>query len=164
MKIFLRYAIGFGYRKVMFMKKIILLLTLILIGFGVFSQTLPIDSRLYARYSEEELQNMQQNNPEDLEYFNWFVENSYVIKTVANPGTLDYPKLRYLDNETKSVGCEVTEFNADNFNIMEYAVNVEPKKSVAYVIGNTGKVLVFYSKEYLTELYNEYRRKRYENQ
>ena len=148
----------------MFMKKIILLLSLILMGFGVFSQTLPIDSRLYARYSEEELQNMQQNNPEDLEYFNWFVENSYVIKDVTNPWALNYPKIKYLDNETKSEGCEVTEFDADNFNIMEYAVNVGQKKSVVYVIGNTGKALVLYSNEYLTKLYNEYRRKRYENQ
>ena len=58
----------------------------------------------------------------------------------------------------------MTEFDADNFNIMEYAVNVGQKKSVVYVIGNTGKALVLYSNEYLTKLYNEYRRKRYENQ
>ena len=58
----------------MFMKKIILLLSLILMGFGAFSQALPIDSRLYAKYSEEDLLNMQQNLPSKLEYLNWVVE------------------------------------------------------------------------------------------
>ena len=148
----------------MFMKKIILLFVLVISMITAFSQVSQIDSRLYAKYSEEDLLDMQRNRPEDLEYFNWFVENSYVIKDVANPEALDYPKLRYLDNETKSVGCEVTEFNADNFNIMEYAVGVNQKTSVAYTIGNTGKVLVLYSNKDLTEKYNEYRRKRYENQ
>lgn len=148
----------------MFMKKIILLFVLVISMITAFSQVSQIDSRLYAKYSEEELLDMQRNRPEDLEYFNWFVENTYVIKDVTNPGALNYPKLKYLDNETKSEGCEVTEFDADNFNIMEYAVNVGQKKSVVYVIGNTGKALVLYSNEYLTKLYNEYRRKRYENQ
>ncbi len=148
----------------MFMKKIILLFVLVISVITAFSQVSQIDSRLYAKYSEEDLLNMQQNLPSKLEYLNWFVDNSYVIKQVANPGALNYPKLKYLDKETKSEGCEVTEFDADNFNIMEYAVVVNQKKSVAYVIGNTGKVLVLYSNEHLTKLYNEYRRNRYENQ
>ena len=137
---------------------------LVISGITAFSQTLPIDNRLRAKYSEEELLDMQRNRPEDLEYFNWFVENSYVIKEAGVSDLPNYPKLRYMDHETKSVGCEVTEFNAESFNIMEYAIGIKQKKSVAYLIGNTGKVLVLYSNDDLTEKYNEYRRKRYENQ
>ncbi|MBO7134084.1 MAG: hypothetical protein J6W06_08005 [Bacteroidales bacterium] len=145
------------------MKKIILLLSLILMGFGAFSQALPIDSRLYAKYSEEDLLNMQQNLPSKLEYLNWFVENSYVIKEVANPERLDYPRLKYWDKETKMLGSEVNEYDAENFNIMEFGFEISQKSSNVYLIGNTGKLLVFYSGKDLTELYNEYRRTHYEN-
>ncbi|MBQ5572342.1 MAG: hypothetical protein IIT38_05660, partial [Bacteroidales bacterium] len=73
------------------MKKIILLFVLVISMITAFSQVSQIDSRLYAKYSEEELLDMQQNRPYDLEYLNWFVENSYVIKDVANPEALNYP-------------------------------------------------------------------------
>lgn len=146
----------------MFMKKIILLSMLVISGITAFSQSLAIDSRLYAKYSEEDLLDMQQNRPQDLDYLNWFVENSYVIKDVVNPGVLDYPKLKYMDRETKMEGSEVTDFDAENFNIMEYGFEIS-KSSNVYLIGNTGKILVFYSSDDLTKLYNEYKRRHYEN-
>lgn len=148
----------------MFMKKIILLFVLVISMITAFSQVSQIDSRLYAKYSEEELLDMQQNRPADLEYINWFVENSYVIKDVADPSVLNYPKLKYMDKETKMEGSEVTEFDAATFNIMEYGFEIAAKSSNVYLIGNTGKILVFYSSDDLTKLFNEYRRKRYENQ
>ncbi len=144
------------------MKKIILLSMLVISGITAFSQSLAIDSRLYAKYSEEDLLDMQQNRPQDLDYLNWFVENSYVIKDVVNPGVLDYPKLKYMDRETKMEGSEVTDFDAENFNIMEYGFEIS-KSSNVYLIGNTGKILVFYSSDDLTKLYNEYKRRHYEN-
>ena len=147
----------------MFMKKIILLSMLVISGITAFSQALPIDSRLYAKYSEEDLLDMQQNRPYDLEYLNWFVENSYLVKDVVNPGVLDYPKLKYMDRETKMEGSEVTDFDAENFNVMEYGFEIAARSSNVYLIGNTGKILVFYSNEDLTKLYNEYKRRHYEN-
>ncbi len=147
----------------MFMKKIILLFVLVISVITAFSQVSQIDSRLYAKYSEEELLDMQQNRPYDLEYLNWFVENSYVIKDVANPEALNYPKLKYMDKETKMESSEVTEFDAENFNIMEYGFEILARSSNVYLIGNTGKILVFYSSSDLTKLYNEYKRRHYEN-
>ena len=147
----------------MFMKKIILLFVLVISMITAFSQVSQIDSRLYAKYSEEELLDMQQNRPYDLEYLNWFVENSYVIKDVANPEALNYPKLKYMDKETKMESSEVTEFDAENFNIMEYGFEILARSSNVYLIGNTGKILVFYSSSDLTKLYNEYKRRHYEN-
>ncbi|MBQ2077381.1 MAG: hypothetical protein II471_07705 [Bacteroidales bacterium] len=145
------------------MKKIILLFVLVISVITAFSQVSQIDSRLYAKYSEEELLYMQQNRPYDLEYLNWFVENSYVIKDVANPEALNYPKLKYMDKETKMESSEVTEFDAENFNIMEYGFEILARSSNVYLIGNTGKILVFYSSSDLTKLYNEYKRRHYEN-
>ena len=148
----------------MFMKKIILLLMLVISGITAFAQTLTIDSRLYAKYYEEDLLDMQQNRTRDLEYLNWFVENSYVVKEVADPEVLNYPKLKYMDKETKMEGREANEYDAENFNIMEYGFEISAKSSNVYKIGDTGKLLIFYSSRDLTKLYNEYRREHYENQ
>lgn len=147
----------------MFMKKIILLLSLILMGFGAFSQVSSFDSRLYAKYSEDILLNIQNNDPADIEYLNWFVENAFVIKEINDPESSAYPKLRYLDKETKMEGAEVTEYNPETFNVLEYSYEISAKSSNAYLIGNTGKLLVFYSGETMTKLFNEYRRTHYEN-
>ena len=148
----------------MFMKKIISLLSLILMGIGAFSQTVPIDCRLYAKYSEEDLLAIQRTNPADIEYMNWFVENAFVIKVTNNPESTRFPKLRYLDKETKMAGAEVTEFNPENFNVMEYSFKISEETSNVYVVGTTGYLLVFYSGKDLTKLFNEYRRTHNENQ
>lgn len=148
----------------MFMKKIILLFVLVISMMTAFSQVSQIDSRLYAKYSEEELLDMQANRSASLEYFNWFVKNAFVIKEISNPEVSDFPKLRYWDKETKMAGAEATEYNPETFNVMEYDFEVLVNASNAYLIGNTGKILVFYSGNDLTKLFNEYRRKRYENQ
>lgn len=107
---------------------------------------------------------MQANRSASLEYFNWFVENAFVIKEISNPEVSDFPKLRYWDKENKMAGAEATEYNPETFNVMEYDFEVLVNASNAYLIGNTGKILVFYSGNDLTKLFNEYRRKRYENQ
>lgn len=146
------------------MKKIILLLSLIFMAMGVFSQSVTIDSRLYAKYSEESLQEILQTNPADIEYMNWFVDNAFVVKEVRHPETSTYPKLRYIDKETKMAGAEVTEYNPDTFNVMECAFVIDSNESTAYLIGNTGKVLVFSSNKDLTKRFNEYRRKHHENE
>jgi len=146
------------------MKKNILLLSLIFMAIGAFSQSVTIDSRLYAKYAEEDLLRIQSNNPTDIEYMNWFVENAFVVKEIRNPEASDFPKLRYIDKETKMAGAEVSSYNAETFNVMEYDFEIGAKTSNAYLIGNTGKLLVFYSNEDLTKLFNEYRRNHYENE
>lgn len=147
----------------MFMKKIILLLSLILMGFGAFSQVSSFDSRLYARFSEEDLLEIQRNNPVDIEYKNWFVENAFVIKEIENPESSNYPKLKYFDKETKLDGAEVNEYNPETFNVMECSYELLAKSSNVYRLGNTGKIIVFYSREDLIKLFNEYRRAHNEN-
>ena len=148
----------------MFMKKNILLLSLILMVMGAFSQNVTIDSRLYAKYSESDLLEIQRTNPADIEYMNWFVDNAFVVKEVRNPEASEFPKLRYIDKETKLAGEEVTEYNPATFNVMECAFVIDSKESTAYLIGNTGKVLILSSSKDLTKRFNEYRRSHYENE
>ncbi len=147
------------------MKRLVILVSLLFVGLSSFSQHLTsIDNRLRARFSDEYLLYMQQNLPEDLEYFTWFLDNSYIIKDVGPSGMDRFPKLRYFDLETKQAGAEVTDFDETTFNIMEYAFDVGGNDATAYVIGNTGKALVLLSNKDLTEKYNKYRRMHYENE
>ena len=146
------------------MKKNILLLSLIIMTMSAFSQSVTIDSRLYAKYSEEDLLEIQRTNPLDIEYMNWFVDNAFVVKDINNPESSTFPKLRYMDKETKMAGSEVTAYNSETFNVMECDFEISAKSSNVYLIGNTGKILAFYSNEDLTKLFNEYRRRHYENE
>lgn len=147
------------------MKRLVILIVLLFAGVSSFSQQLAsIDNRLRARFSDEYLLYMQQNLPEDLEYFTWFLDNSYIIKDVGFSGMDRFPKLRYFDAETKQIGAEVTDFDEATFNIMEYAIDADGNETKAYVIGNTGKALVLLSNKDLTEKYNKYRRMHYENE
>lgn len=147
------------------MKRLVILVFLLFVGICAFSQQLgSIDNRLRARFSDEYLLYMQQNLPEDLEYFTWFLDNSYIIKDVGPSGMDRFPKLRYFDGETKQVGAEVIDFDEVTFNIMEYAFDIGGNEATAYVIGNTGKALVLLSNKDLTEKYNKYRRMHYENE
>lgn len=146
------------------MKNMIMLMVAVLTGVAVFSQQLvPIDDRLRAKYSDEDLLEIQRNNPADIEYLNWFLDNAFVVKEIRNPESTDIQKLRYLDKETKMAGAEVTEYNPETFNVMECKITILQNSSNSYKIGNTGKVLVFPSREDLTRLFNEYRRMHYEN-
>lgn len=140
------------------MKKIIVLLVTTLAFANVFSQqSLSIDDRLYAKYQAEDLQAIQASNPANIEYLNWMLDNSFVIKDINSPEANNFPKLRYLDSETKMPGAEVTAYDPENFNIMEFDFEIDYKKSNAYLIGNTGKLLVFYSGEDLTKFFNNYK-------
>ena len=142
----------------------IMLMVAVLTGVAVFSQQLvPIDDRLRAKYSDEDLLEIQRNNPADIEYLNWFLDNAFVVKEIRNPESTDIQKLRYLDKETKMAGAEVSEYNPETFNVMECKITILQNSSNSYKIGNTGKVLVFPSREDLTRLFNEYRRMHYEN-
>lgn len=146
------------------MKNMIMLMVAVLTGVAVFSQQLvPIDDRLRAKYSDEDLLEIRRNNPADIEYLNWFLDNAFVVKEIRNPESTDIQKLRYLDKETKMAGAEVTEYNPETFNVMECKITILQNSSNSYKIGNTGKVLVFPSREDLTRLFNEYRRMHYEN-
>ena len=106
---------------------------------------------------------MQQNLPEESEYFTQFLDNSYIIKDVGSSCMDKFLKLKYFDGETKQVGTEVTDFDEATFNIMEYAFESGENETKAYVIRNTGKALVLLSNKDLTEKYNKYRRIYYEN-
>lgn len=146
------------FLKFRIMKKIIMLLVMTLAVLNVFSQqSVAIDSRLYAKYQEEDLQNILSNDPSQIEYLNWMLDNAYVIKDINSPQANNFPRLKYFDKETKQTSSEVSEYNPESFNIMEFDFNIDYKKSNAYLIGNTGKLLVFFSGEDLTKLYNNYK-------
>ena len=139
------------------MKKILVIMLLslsFLIGFAQQSNVEP-DGRLYARYDAEYLSFLKNNRPNELLYLNWYLDNAFVIKEMSVESASVFPKLRYLDKETKLPAGEVMDYD-ENFNIMEYFTEYAPDAKPAFAIGNTGKVLVLYSVDDLNVKFNNY--------
>lgn len=143
------------------MKKKILIIVLLLVAvncaFAQQTDVLP-DGRLYSRYQSSEIENLRTFAPQDIAYWNWFVENGFIVKR-GNPSyTAKYPALRFFDKDTKLAAEEEVSYLEDNFNIMAYDFEILPDKTNTYRIGNTGYVVNVYSASKLVEMYNKFLR------
>ncbi|HNQ67573.1 MAG TPA: hypothetical protein PKN32_04295 [Bacteroidales bacterium] len=141
--------------------KIVILFLAISTVFATHSmsqQTLNVDSRLSVVYNQDYINNLIQNNPQELEYLNWYLDNSYAI---IYP---DYEKLQgnaYLKSFnpiTKTEGDIITNLDYNNINVF-YLSFVRPyDKDAIYRIGDTGDAIVFFSSKKLAKLFNQYQK------
>ncbi|MDL2262514.1 hypothetical protein LJC11_03310 [Bacteroidales bacterium OttesenSCG-928-I21] len=146
------------------MKKVLIFICIIGFGINLKAQTpvsnSHIDARLYDVFSEEYLTNMQNSEVDEIEYWNWYLDNSYTIyENIPLEKCEGLPYLKYFDPKTKTEGGIVEDVDPENFNIFLYSV--EPRYNVdsKYRIGNSNKVLSFESVKRLTEMYNEFLKK-----
>jgi hypothetical protein len=137
------------------MKQFLLLLLFVAICYSTLvAQT--VDPRLYSVFSEEYLEDITVNNPNELKYLNWYLDNSYrIIEVGAEKCSSMQPLLSY-DPITKTIGEEVSSFDEENFNVYMYNVEIQYAKNTYYRIGNTGFAIEFESLKKLTEKYNNY--------
>jgi len=134
---------------------------ILLFGFGglaLFAQDeLSPDSRLLAKYQEQDLQNMLANSPEKIDFLNFSIDNSAVIIDIESEKAQTLPVLHYFNKIDKTLGTAVVSINEGSLNIYNYYFDRKLDKAVTYRIGDTGKAIVFYSKKKLTHAYNQYR-------
>jgi hypothetical protein len=127
-------------------------LNLLFISLFLFSQT-NYDNRLNVKYSDEYLQNLNQNELKSLEFK---LNNLYFIEDNFEKNE-SLPKLFKINNFTKEIIEEaLTNVDFNNFNILNYFVEQNYNTRNYYKIGNTGKTLVVYSVKEYTEKYNNY--------
>ncbi|MBO4613514.1 MAG: hypothetical protein J5709_00160 [Bacteroidales bacterium] len=141
------------------MKKILMLLIALVFSAGIFAQQQGVvvpDNKLYSRFQTEDIDNMLNLSPQEIEYWNWFVNNGYVIKRTEPSMAQKYPPLRFFDKDTKTAGEEEVAYDEGSFNIMAYDFEVSFDKSKTYRIGNTGYVVGIYSSQKLVSNYNKY--------
>lgn len=118
------------------------------------------DSRLIEFYGENYLLELSKKSPNQIEYLSYFLDNSYYITDVPvgktdqiiditeveiNPKYLlnnDRPKLDFIDLK--------------NLNVLVYNFKRNRHSRTLYKLGNTGKMIVFYSQEEFIKTFNEY--------
>lgn len=139
------------------MKKIFVILGILFVGVMYSqAQTAAPDARLDAVYSEEYLQDLSANNPEKLEYMNWYLDNSYSIVDAGLEKCQQMEYLKHFDPINKIVGDNVEDIDEVSFNIYKFHFERQYDKKSYYRIGNSGKALVLDSYKSLAKKFNIY--------
>ena len=146
-------------------RNIFILYLIVVVSFNnsLFSQEnlkIEPDSRLYEVLKSSYIENLLHNTPNQIFYFNYLLEHSYIITDFSTDKDFEYNELRKIDPETKKITNElITNSNLLNFNILKYKCSNEGKRTY-YKIGNTGKMLIMLSNREVTKGFNDYRNKR----
>lgn len=139
------------------MKRILIILILTAASAMLYAQQGNVvpDNRLYSRFQSDDINNMVENLPSEIVYWNWFVDNGFVIKKTYPELVQTFPPLKFLDKDTKLAGEEEVAYDAASFNIMAYDFEILQNKTNVYRIGNTGYVVNILSDRDLVKKYNK---------
>ncbi|MGM0649729.1 MAG: hypothetical protein ACQES1_04380 [Bacteroidota bacterium] len=125
---------------------------------GVAAQDIhETDSRLAVRFSESQIEQWKQNNPNRIDLFEFELEHGYDIRTMPPEKLEDVPDLYYIDYETKSKGEKVQSVDEQDFNLYLYNYERDMDHNNHYRIAGTNKVLVIYANKKFVEMFNESR-------
>ena len=141
------------------MKRIFIILILTLAFAGVYAQqegSVVPDNRLYSRFQTADINSMVEQLPSEIVFWNWFVDNGFVVKRVALEDAMAYPPLKFVDKDTKLAAEEEVAYDEATFNIMAYNFEIFQDRSSAYRIGNTGYVVFILSDRDLVKAYNKH--------
>ncbi len=125
------------------MRKLLLLLFCAFAG-QAFSQA-DFDQRLLAKFPEERIKQLQQDQPSVIQYWTYYLDNSYSIVSEADG------KAQPTDEIVKIADLE-------NFNILELDVHMDRKRNLAYKIKGTDKYLVMLSNDAFSKRFNAHRK------
>lgn len=109
-------------------------------GFVAVGQS-NFDERLLVRFSEDYLQKLQEEQPVMVEYWTYYLDNSYTIIDGQLSGK------SFDSNETVKIK------DVDNFNILDLDLHMDGKRPKAFLIKGTNQYLVLkgsrqFSKEF----------------
>lgn len=131
------------------MKKILFIGLVLILPALMSAQSEPtptIDDRLYEVFEVAFLERLQAQSPSQLRYYNFLLDNVYIIETIATGKNSNYP--------------EVTIDDLDNINILQLINNQQLKRDynnrTFYKIANTNKILVLISEKEFAKKFNEH--------
>lgn len=121
------------------------LLTLFFLAAAVvaYGQT-DFDKRLLAKFSEERIKELQETQPQIIEYWTYYLDESYQIVGSSDGKVLPSEKT-----------VKIKDFK--NFNILELDVHMDRSLSKSYKIKSTGDYLVLMSNEAFSAKFNRSR-------
>ncbi len=123
------------------------------------------DARLYECFDKAYIQQLQKDNPETILYYNFYLDNSYFVGKQVPGKPVQGKNINEitLKNEISSGKVQyfnenVSDFNPKTFNVLKYNFNTDYDKYTNYILGNTGKILIFYPEKKFTKKYNDYKK------
>lgn len=142
------------------MKKFAILLTC-LAFFGMAmaqSQAVTPDPRVLEAYDQSTIDHLLQTSPRTIEYYNFFLDNSYTITEVPQEKVRDLADMPRLTLKNPAVG-EMPDFSPEGLkklNVLRFKIQISPVSGAMYRLGNTNKIIIFHPGNEITEKFKEY--------
>lgn len=115
------------------------------------SNTVKINPKLYEKYTAEFLEDLSKENPGQIAYLNFYVENAcYIIDMPEKP-------IKCVLLEKKSED-PVTAADLEDFNLYEFNVLTKENERRYYKAGNTGKLIVVRSNKEIRRMFENAKR------
>lgn len=115
------------------------------ISVSAFSQA-DFDKRLLERFSEEQIQALTLEQSPALDYWNYYLDHGYEIVDVPTGKTTtasQFPEIKYKSKE--------------KFNVLDLGVSMDAKTKKYFKIRGSNQLLMLYSRDEFSQLFNEYR-------
>ena len=121
---------------------------------GAFAQS-PVDSRLVDLYGQNYINQVQTNNPRLIEYWDFCLTSSYYVSGSGGKDLSDLPDFATVISKQGLPGP--TTIDPDTFNPLAYLDVTDREQRAYYRLGNTGNLIVFYSRKEVTEKFNDFK-------
>jgi len=128
--------------------KVFTLLVSLFFGLNVIGQTL--DSKVIEYLGAEKASELLANNPDKYNHLLDFINQSWYVQDVSFKDLSNLTDFRTVQYKGTGVNQfdDGTNFHIENFNPLLYKINIQDKYPTTYKLGETGKIIVFYSREY----------------
>ena len=131
--------------------KLIILTIALMIAFNSIGQN--INPKVIESLGVERAHDLFSNNPEKYNHLLDFINHSWYVQDVHFKDLSDLKDFRTVN--FKGTGLNLFDdgqnFRIENFNPLLYEIKIEDKYPTVYKLGETGKIIVFYSREYFME-------------
>ena len=117
------------------------------LGSMLFGQNTEFDSRLLVKYSVEELNEIKKENPSEIKFLTYCLDNAFYIG--------DYPKEK--EGKINLDGVKQVE-NINEINLYELNIEILDGRNQLFSINNNSKLLVVYDTKFLRQKFQKSRR------
>ena len=141
------FSFDYQFKKVLKMKKILIVLISLMYSFSMlFAQNTEFDSRLLVKYSIEELKKLEKENPSEVQFQTYCLDNAFYIG--------DYPKEK--EGKINLDGVKQIE-NINEINLFELDIEILDGRNQLFSINDNSKLLVVYDTKFLRNKFQKSR-------
>lgn len=142
------------------MKQFLLSICLLIGANSMAQESSNIDTRLLLRYDAQYLEQIAEQQSQIIDQLNFYLDHSYFVyseENIPEEKLQDFPDI--FDYVIEGLSAEVLkdQLSEETFNAFCFDAPRSEKMNKAYRLGDTNKLIVFYSTQEFMEMYNEQR-------